>query len=121
MKDKYKVEFGKYDMTLSSGFLAACDAESNLEEIKAKFIIKYKLFTKMDETDNSNELKALAEEVKQNEFSIQELFNFPRNFDFHRWWEVPKCLCPKMDNQDCWGTKYNYHNTNCPVHGGKSE
>ena len=117
--DIYEVCYGKYKIKLSRFFLENNKAEGNLEAIKDKFKNKFKLFTEMDKTDDSAQLKELADKVTENEFEIQELFNFSRDANFHRFWEMPKCKCPVMDNQDYWGLQYAVFNSNCPIHGVK--
>lgn len=114
--EKYVVRYKKYEIMLSERFLRANNAEGHLEQIKEKFINKYKLYEKMENTDDKGELIALANKVKENEFDIQELFNFNRDYAFHRWWEVPKCKCPVMDNQDMWGSNRDVHSSDCPIH-----
>ena len=115
--DELTVKFGKRKTVLNSNFLKANNAEENLELIKKLFMKKFKLFSRMDRSTKKETLMKLAEEVKQNEFEIQKAFNFEPNYDFHRWWELPKCKCPIMDNQDWWGTSRNIHTADCPIHG----
>ena len=46
---------------------------------------------------------------------LQKLWGFPPNK--HKWkeWHLPKCTCPKIDNDDV-GNHYYITNT-CPIHG----
>ena len=117
--EELTVEVGGRKMALSYNFLVINGAEGNLEALKDKFRIKFELYDKMDEHDNPKRLRDFAKQIKENEFEIQELFNFDRNYAFHRWWEVPKCTCPTMDNQDWWGNDRCYISGDCPIHGGE--
>lgn len=43
--------------------------------------------------------------IEDIEFTLQGLWRFDRNKDFHTHWiEIKGCTCPKMDNRDHWGT-----------------
>lgn len=115
--EKLTVKVGKRKMVLNPRFLKANNAEGNLELIKELFKKKYRLFSRMDRSTKKETLMKLADEVTQNEFEIQKAFNFEPNINFHRFWELPKCECPHMDNQDMWGTGRFIYTENCPIHG----
>lgn len=79
---------------------------------------KLSVFEEMKATDDSVKLRELASLITDIEFKLQDLWGFQRNADFHRFWEVPKCICPKLDNEDRWGLPVGrYYNKDCPVHG----
>lgn len=43
--------------------------------------------------------------IEDIEFTLQGLWKFERNKDFHTHWiEIKGCTCPKFDNRDHWGT-----------------
>lgn len=67
--------------------------------------------------NNSRELKSLAKDVTEIEYMLQKLWHFKKNKKFHRFWEMPGCKCPKMDNAEAWPTGYYVYNGNCPIHG----
>lgn len=115
--NKLTVKVGKRKMVLNVNFLKANGAEKNLDLIKELFKKKFRLFSRMDRASKKETLMKLAEEVTQNEFEIQKAFNFEPNINFHRFWEIPKCECPHMDNQDWWGTARNIYTAECPIHG----
>jgi len=120
-REELSVNVGSYSMTLSSRFLDRQNAWENLDEIKDHFTIKFELFTEMEKTDETEELRELADKITQNEFIIQELFNFDRDARFHRFWELPKCECPRMDNMDSWGTGRSVTSSNCKIHWRTNE
>jgi hypothetical protein len=46
------------------------------------------------------------------------VWGFDQNPNFHHWYTVPKCRCPKLDNAERWGTSYGIVSGSCPIHGG---
>lgn len=62
------------------------------------------------------ELPQLAQEVEDLECELQELWGFRRDRTKHRWFMVPRCSCPKMDNGELLGTEYRIVFEDCPVH-----
>jgi hypothetical protein len=63
-------------------------------------------------------LKMLAAMFDALEFEQQELWNFPRDANFHFFWDFPGCTCPKLDNRERWGTGQALRSHSCPIHGG---
>lgn len=63
-------------------------------------------------------LKMLAAVFDSLEFEQQELWNFPRDANFHFFWSFPGCTCPKMDNRERLGTGTAIRMNDCPIHGG---
>lgn len=89
----------------------------NILLLKKEYIKKFMIFEKMKATDNKKDLIELNKKVLKLEFKIQKLWNFPKDANFHRWFDVPKCSCPKSDNYLALGTKFRHINKNCPIHG----
>ena len=56
-----------------------------------------------------------------NEFYLQSLWGFPLDANYHMFWNLPGCTCPKIDNYDSWGTVYHIVASDCPLHGGMYE
>lgn len=52
-----------------------------------------------------------------NEYRLQELWGFPKNAAYHRFWDAKGCTCPKMDNDDAYPSGHYVINQNCPLHG----
>lgn len=82
---------------------------------------KGKVYGKMIDTDVVIELHVLANELTRIEFALQKEWGFPQDANYHRWYEAPKCACPKLDNEDCYGTSRGYVSDECPVHGSIDE
>lgn len=78
---------------------------------------KHRIFDRMEREAVPHRLRALANEVKDIEFDLQEAWRFERNAAFHEFWNVPKCTCPKLDNIDCKGSGRMFFAVSCPIHG----
>lgn len=116
--DHLSIGYGtEWSFTINPYFLDKTKAWDNVEEIKDLYKKKFLLFNKMVQTENKEDLKKMAKEVEDTELEIQELFNFPKSRDHFRFWEMPKCECPVMDNQERWGTPYAVYTESCPIHG----
>lgn len=78
---------------------------------------KLAVYDQMKNTTNRLELRRLAGLVETIEFEMQKNWHFDLNKDFHEWYLVPNCTCPRMDNEDRRGTPYRVVDAKCPVHG----
>lgn len=58
---------------------------------------------------------------KENEFKLQRLWGFDEDARYHRFFDLPHCNCPVLDNLERLGTDYQIHNQNCPIHGDVEE
>ena len=54
----------------------------------------------------------------ENEYDLQDLWGFALNSNYHMFWRMAGCTCPKMDHEDAWGTEYQVYANDCPIHGG---
>lgn len=89
------------------------------DDVKAIIIwtkAKSKLFTKMKHTKDIKRLRELANQVTRIEYFIQEAWHFRRNKNWHRFWLLPRCTCPVLDNRDRLGTKYSVISGDCIIH-----
>ncbi len=111
------VEYDGIPFTMmSKALLDQQNCWQNLEEIKEAHWFKYLIFHMIMETNDRAELKSLSLDLQEIEFHLQELWGFPLNANYHRFWDYPKCKCPKKDNQDAY-PNYQIINLNCPLHG----
>lgn len=69
-----------------------------------------------DEADRKK-LEHLYAVWVENEYLLQDAWGFERNSNMHRDYLVPHCSCPKMDNDDMYGTDLRYRSPNCIFHG----
>ena len=112
---KLFVQHGKFSCYINSHLLDKQNAWKKLNAIKKLHVEKMKLFEKM-ETCKESELPGYAKNIEDVEFKLQKAWGFTQDKDFHRWFDVPRCTCDKMDNEDFYGTKFRSYNLNCPVH-----
>lgn len=75
------------------------------------------LFSEMEELDAPQDLREYAKKVEELEFYMQDLWGFPRNRAYHKFWRVPHCNCHVLDNEDAYGSGTRYYSESCPVHG----
>lgn len=60
--------------------------------------------------------EAYARDIRSIEFALQRSWGFPQSENFHRWWNLPHCSCPKLDNEERYGTAQLIIDKECPVH-----
>lgn len=93
--------------------------DEQLAKLKELHIVKDFVFGLMEKTDDPVQLKAGADLVEQLEFALQRNWNFDEDAGMHEWYNVPGCLCPKLDNMDSRypGSTHRIHTQDCPIHG----
>lgn len=117
----FEVKYKDYKARMNLSLLKSNGKEDNLEELKEVYIELYKTFEKMENTDNPITLFNLNKHITELEFKMQELWGFPINEDYHRYWfQCPKCSCGKIDNNEAIETKFRYINPACIIHGTKT-
>jgi hypothetical protein len=89
----------------------------NLEAIKAVHQTKLEIHELIRVTTDKQLLRSYGQDLTLCEFELQKLWGFPEDIAFHRFWETPKCTCPKFDNEERYGTKYSVVALMCPIHG----
>lgn len=62
-------------------------------------------------------LSAYGRELRNVEYALQRAWGFPQSAKYHKFWEAPRCTCPKMDNEERYPTGNYVINRNCLVHG----
>lgn len=84
--------------------------------VKLQTIRKY-FYDFIELSDDKEEIRRLDSIITQIEFQLQKLWGFPQDRNYHRWFDVPKCSCPKWDNADNIGSEFRIINPNCILHG----
>ena len=49
------------------------------------------------------------------EYSLQKLWGFPEDPKYHKSYNYPYCICPKLDNEDSY-PHLSYRTEGCPIH-----
>lgn len=90
-----------------------------VQEIKDLHLVRLQLLKEMSEFDVEDDLEQIVTWAlfhEENQFALQKAWRFPQDRNFHDWFEVPHCSCPKLDNLDRKGTKYQVMDPCCPIH-----
>lgn len=117
--DVYSVFYNNdYAYTLSKSLLDKQNAWGNLEKIIEAHQLKLCIYDLLYYTSDRKMLKSLALDLQEVEFELQALWGFEKDVKFHRFWEYPKCECPRLDNMDAY-PHLQYINNNCPLHGNQ--
>jgi hypothetical protein len=103
-------------LMLNKSLLDQQNCWENLEEIKAAHVKKQELYDKLRETDDVNTLRALDQQLNYLENTLQRLWKFEVDGNYHRIWERPKCKCPELDNRDRYPHGHIISSA-CPLHG----
>ena len=90
-----------------------------INELKQTHEDRFRIFEAMENTNDVKDLKEFAFQFECLEYEQQKLWGFPQDRNFHCWYDVPKCSCPKMDNADNKGSEYRIISADCPIHSIK--
>lgn len=92
--------------------------DDELQALRASHQLRLYLF---QIADNNREhpltLQMLARMFSHLESEQQELWHFGADLNFQRFFDLPGCTCPRMDNEERLGTPYKIYDTACPIHG----
>lgn len=108
---------GKPHSMLSKAFLDQTNAWGNLEALKEVYWLKCMFNEMIEKSNDPCEIRDLAKNLTECEFEIQELWGFPRDIKYHRFWQAKKCTCAQMDNEEAWPSGYYSIDLNCLLHG----
>ena len=90
--------------------------EGEVEKIKelhvCRLILEWEIATNKDA-----DFESLIRDWHEVQFKLQEAWKFPLDKNYHRFWDIPTCKCPKMDNDDAYPTGYYVYSADCPLHG----
>ena len=90
--------------------------QKTVTKISRLHTVKTKIYDLITKTKTKTRLRDYGKMLENLEFKLQKLWKFPLQRRYHRFWETPKCECPKLDNLDA----YPYAsivNKKCPIHG----
>ena len=90
--------------------------QEQVDVIKQLHVEKLDIFELMKSCTDIAQLRNYAELVTAVEFDLQDAWGFERNLAYHRFWELPKCACPKLDNYDA-SPHMSYMSGDCLIHG----
>ena len=73
----------------------------------------------MKSCGDKDNLRQLYQDWVEIEYKLQELWGFSKDPKRHKFWNLPQCTCPKMDNDDMYpyGMHGGYYISEiCPMH-----
>ena len=108
---------GNKILQISENLLTKQDAWDNLERINALHVERLELEDKILDIDDPKVLSTLDVLYSTLELELQEAWGFPMDAKFHKFWNRPKCRCPKMDNNERYPHGRYIVNGDCPLHG----
>ncbi len=122
-KKQVTVKYGDKEATLNRDLIEKQKAHKNIEGLKHLHKIRMMVETTMEaqKVDNTEDIRYLKEgdqALSSIDFMLQHLWGFQMNDKFHRFWERPRCGCPKMDNDDRYPTGVYVIGGQCILHGG---
>ncbi len=77
---------------------------------------KIVLFNEAEKEIDRVKLQALVADLENLEFEIQACSKLRRDKNYHRWFDFPKCTCPKVENEQNLSTAKRVINPNCIAH-----
>ena len=86
----------------------------NLDKLKNCLIEKLKIYDKILNT--KYKLKTHYKKLTDIEYNMQLLYGEKENIAYHRFWETPKCTCPKIDNLEIYPSNNPIFDSKCPIH-----
>lgn len=79
---------------------------------------KNRLIGEMRDATDNEKIRELADRITEVEYSLQKSWGFQLDANYHRWYDLPHCSCPKVDNEERWGTSQpGIYNADCIIHG----
>lgn len=93
-------------------------SDESLSDIKELHIFNHLIILKMHKTSDIDTLKELSNSYYNNSKKLSILWKYNiRNFrNFYRFWELPKCRCPKYENMKLIGQRESIFYKSCDLH-----
>ena len=66
---------------------------------------------------------AVSKFLEDIEETLGEIWFGKADLSYYKFWKVPKCTCPKIDNEEIypsWASWAYYYSIDCPLHGKKA-
>lgn len=110
---------GKYVTTLNPRMAIAQGVnDDQLAALRASHLLRREIFDLAKENvTNTFALEMLANVFTALETEQQKLWNFKPDPNYHRFFDLPGCKCPKIDNAEAVGTSTKIYSNDCPIHG----
>lgn len=93
--------------------------DTELAEIADLHCQRLNIVASMESETDPAELKKLFADWTENQYLLQDKWHFKRSANYHKWWDVPHCTCPKLDNDDAYPSGDYFTHLQCPIHGSE--
>lgn len=111
--------FGKHKYNgINQSLLRAKEIDNNTRlKIEKLQKIRCCFYDIMEVTDDKTQLRNYSNIITQINYQLQRLWGFKLDSTKHDWYNIPKCSCPKSDNNQYWGINNRIINKLCIIHG----
>lgn len=92
-------------------------SDETLKQIIMLHKIRLRMHELVEKSDDKDELRTLSNSLIDLELNLQDLWGFDRDIRFYKFWNVSKCTCAKMDNEDMYPIGPYWYSGDCPLHG----
>lgn len=110
-KDKYLVKYEELRDRVDEKRILN---EKNLDKLKNCLLEKLKIYSLIERNDDN--LSQFYKKLTNIEFDMQLLYGEVEDISYHKFWETPKCTCPKIDNIEIYPSKTPFFDKKCPIH-----
>ena len=110
-KDEYLVKYKELRDRVDKDRISN---NKNLEKLKTCLLEKLKIHDIIENTDEN--LDQYYKKLTDIEYNLQLLYGEDEDISFHKFWETPKCTCPKIDNLEIYPSDKPFFDKNCPIH-----
>jgi len=91
------------------------DETDDVDSLKKCLLEKLKIYDEIGNSKDKN-LTKYSKKLSDVEFNLQLLYGVDEDEKFHRFWETPKCTCPKIDNVVKFPNGNYIFDKTCPIH-----
>lgn len=103
---------------LNKGFIEKQNlSEKDKEKLSELYQKKKAVYELMENESLPELLRSYNRSVEIINFEIQKTLHITLNKDFHDWYLVPHCQCPKKENERNTGKPERIYVSYCPIHG----
>ena len=110
-QDKYLVKYKELRYRVDKDRISN---KKNLKKLKNCLLEKLKIYDIIENSDD--DLSQYYKKLTHNEYDMQLLYGEEEDIIYHRFWETPKCTCPKIDNLEIYPSNKPFFDKNCQIH-----
>ena len=110
-KDKYLVKYENLKGWIEKDRIKN---KKNIKKLKNCLLEKLKIYYTIKNTDEK--LQQYYKQLTDIEYNMQLLYDENEDIFCHKFWETPKCTCPKIDNIENFPSEKPIFDKNCKIH-----